>query len=272
MNRIAGLCVLAATMQGIGSSPAHAQQAAPGEQAASFGAQFGPVDPRVEMRTYVFADTGERIPYGVFVSSSVTMERKAPLVVALHGLGASQESMVRTSFRAVELAEKGGYILVVPLGYNSSGWYGVQAGGSVQQQREYSEKDVMNVLAMVRDEFNIDDDRIFLMGHSMGGAGTLHLGMKYPSIWAALAPIAPATAALDPDSLASIRHMPVIIVQGDADTAVPVAVTRRWASKLRELQMTFRYIEIPGGDHMGVIGTGMPDIFAFFEAHPKNHH
>ena len=76
----------------------------------------------------------------------------------------------------------------------------------------------------------------------MGGAGTLD----------------------NPISLASIKDMPVIIVQGDADTAVPVAKTRRWADKLKELKMTHEYHEIPGGDHGSVIATGMPDIFAFF--------
>src|SRR5205823_11075529 len=57
---------------------------------------------------------------------------------------------------------------------------------------ELSEKDVLNVLALVRKEFTIDDKRIYLMGHSMGGAGAWHLGTKYPNLWAGLAPIAPA--------------------------------------------------------------------------------
>src|SRR6266581_3235726 len=44
--------------------------------------------------------------------------------------------------------------------------------------RELSEKDVMNVLELVRKEFNVDDRRTYLMGHSMGGAGTLYLSTK----------------------------------------------------------------------------------------------
>ena len=57
---------------------------------------------------------------------------------------------------------------------------------------EYSEKDVMNVLAMVRKEFNIDDRRIYLMGHSQGGGGARHIAEKYPDIWAGVALLAPA--------------------------------------------------------------------------------
>ena len=32
-----------------------------------------------------------------------------------------------------------------------------------------------------------DRDRFALMGHSMGGGGTWHIGLKYPKIWAGLA-------------------------------------------------------------------------------------
>jgi predicted esterase len=255
---------------------------------------FGPVDPRVQQRTYRFADTNEELPYALFVSSKVSPDRKAPLIVALHGLGGDHNTMVRERFRAVELAEAGGYILVAPVGYNSRGWYGIPfrefpqrgngrgpgrgfvgstAGGSAvtdpAKVRELSEKDTLNVLAMVREEFSIDENRIYLMGHSMGGAGTLHLGVKYPSQWAALAPIAPAAFGLDPGSLASIPDMPVILVQGDADTAVPVEMVRQWADKLKELDGPHEYHEIAGGDHGSVIADGMPEIFAFFERHSR---
>ena len=57
---------------------------------------------------------------------------------------------------------------------------------------ELSEKDVLNVLEIVRKEYTIDPARIYLLGHSMGGGGTIHLATKYPDLWAAAAPIAPA--------------------------------------------------------------------------------
>ena len=55
----------------------------------------------------------------------------------------------------------------------------------------------MHVLELVRKQYKIDDNRIYLMGHSMGGIGTWKLAPKYPDIWAAIAPFsgsgAPAT-------------------------------------------------------------------------------
>jgi predicted peptidase len=149
---------------------------------------------------YHFEGTNEDLPYSLYVSSKVTKDKKAPLVVTLHGLGATQTIMMTTA--AVDLAEEGGYILVSPLGYNPRGWYGSpsgppRAGGAAKggapkgnappnndpaNLRELSEKDVMNVIGLVRKEFNVDDKRIYLMGHSMGGAGTLYLGSKYASM------------------------------------------------------------------------------------------
>ena len=136
--------------------------------------------------------------------------------------------------------------------------------------RELSEKDVMNVLDIVHKEFNVDERRIYLMGHSMGGAGTLHLGVKYASIWAALAPIAPAAFGLNPDILAEIKSMPVMFVHGDIDEAVPVAMTRRWVDKLKELNMTHEYNEMPGVSHGPVITDALPSIYEFFSKHSKS--
>src|SRR6187431_2714271 len=89
------------------------------------GQQGGAIDPRVQQRTYNFQDTNEELPYAVFVSSKVSKDKKNPLIVALHGLGGDQNTMMRAN--ALQLAEEGGYIMVGPMGYNSGGWYGAPA-------------------------------------------------------------------------------------------------------------------------------------------------
>jgi predicted peptidase len=280
-----------------------APQAAPAPVAPQTGrgGGRGAVDSRVQQRTYTFADTNEQMPYALFVSSKVTRDKKNPLIVSLHGLGGDQNTMVRESLRSVELAEQGGYILVAPMGYNSGGWYGippgpprgggagapqrgrgagrgVTAGGTAitdpAKVREASEKDVMAVLDMVRKEFNVDERRIYLMGHSMGGAGTYYLGSKHATEWAALAPIAPAAMAMTNDRtkvLQAIKDagVPMLVSMGDADEAVPVANVRMWVDTMKELQMNFEYKEYPGVTHGPIMGASMADIYAFFAKHSK---
>jgi predicted peptidase len=121
---------------------------------------------------------------------------------------------------------------------------------------------------MVRKEFNVDPSRTYLMGHSMGGGGTIYLGSKYKQYWAALAPYAPALY-LDIDStLAQLKDMPIFVVQGDMDALVDVNRTRPWVERMKSLGINHIYIEVAGGDHMGVV-TSSPDtmrrMFDFFD-------
>jgi predicted esterase len=105
------------------------------------------------------------------------------------------------------------------------------------------------------------------MGHSMGGGGTLHLGIKHPELWAGLAPISPAIFR-KPDDLEKIKHVPVIMIQGDKDPLVRVERVRPWAEKMKELKMTHEYVEVAGGDHMNII-KDVPKIYEFFNKHKK---
>lgn len=241
-------------------------------------------DERVTVRTYHFEDTNEDLPYSLYVSTKVKKDRKAPMIVTLHGLGSTQTVMMTKA--AVDLAEEGGYILVSPLGYNSSGWYGSRgAGASASKGKapasnqpanlgELSEKDVMNVIAMVRKEFNVDDKRMYIMGHSMGGAGSLYLGSKNASMFAAIGGEAPASFSMTPTRADYLQKMKdgnaaLIIVHGDMDEAVPVANSQQWAATAKELGLDFEYVEQPGITHGPVIETGLKPIYEFFAKHSK---
>jgi poly(3-hydroxybutyrate) depolymerase len=115
-------------------------------------------------------------------------------------------------------AEKRGYIIVAPMGYNSRGWYGSRkTGRSDPDLQMRSEQDVMNVLKLTREELNIDESKIYLLGHSMGGGGTLHLAIKYSEIWAAIAPIAPAVPK-NIDDLKDAKHIPATMGQQNERT------------------------------------------------------
>src|SRR5262249_15425900 len=130
---------------------------------------------RIEKKHYEFKDAGKEIEYGLFVPSTYDKAKKTPLIVALHGLGSNPQQILRYS-GFTDLAEKHGYIIVAPMGYNEPGWYGQlsRVGGRGDDPKnlpELSEKDVMNVFDIVRKDYTIDPDRTYLMGHSMGGGG-----------------------------------------------------------------------------------------------------
>jgi predicted peptidase len=237
---------------------------------------------RVEVRTHVLPQApGVEIPYGVYVPTSYDPNRPTPLVVALHGLGSGVMYMMEygnLQHGVVELAERYGYLVATPLGYDERGWYGGRGPGNEFNRNrpdpgppnlgELSERDVMTVLDIMKRDFNVDADRTYLIGQSMGGGGTWHLGMKYPHVWAALAPMAPAIYS-SPDALVAARDLPVMLVQGDADELVDVQVTRRWAAKMRELGMEYEYIEVPGGTHASAGRDNIANVFEFLSRHRR---
>lgn len=237
-----------------------------------------PADERVEQKTYQFPATGEEMKYTLYVSSKVTPDTPAPLIVALHGLGGDSNFIVRG--KLVDLAEEGGYIVVGPMGYNVGGWYGspvvVFGGRPIEPKNltELSELDVMTVTEMVKSQYNVDPDRVYLMGHSMGGAGTIFLGHKHSERWAALAAIAPAAFLMQGNQKAILERMkqaklPLMITQGDQDTAVPTENTRSWAEAMKEVGLEHEYLEMEGRDHGNIITDSMDDIFRFFAAHKR---
>ncbi len=231
----------------------------------------GKTQARIQKKTYDFKEAGKEMEYALFVHSKYDKQNKTPLLVALHGLGSNPQQIMRYK-GLTDSAEKHGFIVVAPMGYNSSGWYGNTSPFKKKTEPanlgELSEKDVMNVLDIARKEFNIDENRIYLMGHSMGGGGTWHLGLKYPNLWAGLAPIAPAIFR-KADDVAKIKHIPVILIQGDKDNLVPVAGARRWAEAMKKNEMKYEYIEVAGGGHVDIAMQNMPKIFEFFDKHKK---
>jgi poly(3-hydroxybutyrate) depolymerase len=223
-------------------------------------------------RHYLLDAAHEIMPYRMYVPKAYTGAKPFPLIVALHGLGGTEDSFFESYDKALPpLAEQHGYIVAAPIGYRVDGFYGwglgVQRGdAATQRTRELSEQDVMQVLQRMRRLYKIDENRIYLMGHSMGGIGTWAIAPKYPDIWAAIAPLSGIGA---PDTVERMRHIPEIIVHGDADPTVDVGSSRAMVAKLKELGVEHKYIEVPGGLHSDVVAPNLPAVIDFFDAHKK---
>lgn len=235
-------------------------------------------DPRVQGRSYVFEETGVEVPYALFVPTQYEASTPSPLIVALHGLGRPYDWMMGYE-GFIDSAEAGSFIVAAPLGYHPRGWYGsrgpgIPAGAARDGEDlpanlgELSEQDVMNVLEIVREEYNVDPSRIYLWGHSMGGAGTYHLAARHPELWAGIAVAAPAPRREAIDEIERFRHIPTLVLHGDADATVPVQGSRDWIARMADLGMQYIYVEIPGADHSEFVNqdpANISKVFSFFD-------
>jgi poly(3-hydroxybutyrate) depolymerase len=216
-------------------------------------------------RHYVLEPANEIMPYRVYVPTTYTGSKPLPLVVALHGLGANEDSFMDGYARRLpQLAEQHGFIVVTPLGYRVDGFYGYnyRTDAASRREHELSELDVMRVLERMRRDYQIDERRIYLMGHSMGAIGTWWLAAHYPDVWAAIGPIA---GIGDPVSVARMKHIPQFVVHGDADPTVSVVGSRTMVAALKKHGVDHIYVEVAGGGHSDIVVPNLAAMFQFFE-------
>lgn len=190
-------------------------------------------------------------PYAIYLPDNFDSSKKYPLVVSLHGAGSNHRLNLRRVFGKsnapgetdVEASryfpewEDVDYIVASPFARGTMGYQGV------------AEKDVLDVLADVKRRFPIDEDRTYLTGLSMGGGGTLWLGLTRPDLWAAIAPVCPAPPAGTDAYATNALNIPVHIFQGGADPVVRPEGVRAWVDRFKSLGTQVEYVEYPGVGH-----------------------
>jgi predicted esterase len=235
-------------------------------------------------RTYNFPDAGMEMPYRLYVPTTWDGHSKLPLIVMLHGAGSDENRYLDGhNKQLLHLAEQHGYVLVSPLGYNRFGAYGTplrlpavfgQPEAIFAKQRasvtpeakrtlQLSEKDVINVLEIVLNEYPIDQNSIFLMGHSMGAGGTWYLGAKYSRLWRAIAPMSGPFVDEDNYPWYRIKQMPIMMSEGTL--ALPsVKGSYRMRDWMIAHHFNLEYLEVDA-NHGGMVPLVLPAVFDFFD-------
>lgn len=190
-------------------------------------------------------------PYRVFIPAGYDRGKAAPLVVALHGMGGDENSMFDSYGRQLtRQADKAGFLVVAPKGRGPASMY-----------RGTAEKDVLDVVAEVERDYNVDKSRLYLMGHSMGGYGTWSIAIAHPDMFAALGPIA---GGGDPAAMVRIKDIPHYVIHGDNDLTVNVSNSRAMVEAGRKVGAPITYVEVPGGSHVGVAQPALAPMLEFF--------
>src|SRR5687767_3271067 len=78
-----------------------------------------------QRRQYVFAPTGQQLPYRAYVPKTWDGKASLPIILMLHGAGANEGTYLdQADGLLMKLAEQHGYIVVSPLGFTPMGAYG----------------------------------------------------------------------------------------------------------------------------------------------------
>ncbi len=176
---------------------------------------------------YISQVDGSAQPYTVLLPPAYKGKKVWPLVVYLHGSGwwceEPQEKEAQEDCILVRVDGRG-----VDSGYNN-----------------LAESDVLRVVSEVRQHYNIDADRIYLWGHSMGGHGTWHMASRYPDLFAAVMP----SAGRPSGPVENLLNLPVLAVHDKGDFVVPSDFARWAVGYLKQLDYSASLLETTDYGH-----------------------
>jgi dienelactone hydrolase len=219
--------------------------------------------------------------------------RKWPLVIQIHGYNPANpvywrwwSADLRHPGIDTEFSGHQGVIYMEPHGRGNTSYLGM------------GDSDVLHAIAEAKRLFNVDEDRVYLTGDSMGGWGTWNVASRHPDLFAAIAPVfggADYHVDMTEEQLAKLQpldrflnerqsswamadgllNVPIFVHHGDVDKAVKVDYSR-WAVRLlQRWGYDVRYQEFPGRAHEALEGQNGNMSIEWFLRHrrdPNPHH
>jgi len=225
---VGGLLLVSCALAGSRGGPADPDAKAPvptGQTAQSLALK-GPDGGSIRYLLYVPDDYAKR-------------DKPWPLVLFLHGAGergANLDLVKKHGPPKLIAAGKAFPFLCVSPQCPKSGWW----------DRPAQIAALVALLDHLQATLNVDVDRVYLTGLSMGGFGTWALAMAHPGRFAALAPICGKGA---PSKADRIAHIPTWVFHGAKDPVVPVRFSEEMVEALKKAGGQPKFTVYPGAKH-----------------------
>ncbi|MEM1126818.1 MAG: alpha/beta hydrolase-fold protein [Bacteroidota bacterium] len=189
---------------------------------------------------------GLTVPYRLFVPADYDSAQAYPLVLALHGAGErgdDNERQIRPHRLATSWADpvnqaRRPAFVVAPQVPRDARWT-ADAPPSTTAFNDV-QLATLAILDSLEVEFNIDLDRVYVVGLSMGGHGVWDFISRRPERFAAAVPMSGIGYA---EAAEDIRHIPIWAFHGESDTVVRVQGSRGPIHALEDLGRDVFYTE-----------------------------
>jgi polyhydroxybutyrate depolymerase len=160
--------------------------------------------------------------YLLYVPKSYDRTKPTPLVISLHP-AATWPSIQMNISRWNDLADEHGFIVVYPEGIGAF-FGGVDPGPQIwPMDPDYLGREVKffsDLIDKLESVYNIDPNRVYVNGMSIGGGMAFALSCKLPDRIAAIGAVAPALL-LSWDQCTGTKPVPTVEFHGTADKAAP---------------------------------------------------
>lgn len=185
-------------------------------------------------------------------------EQKWPLILFLHGAGERGDDLNKVKVHGPPKIVEGGkdlpFIVVSP---------------QCPQEQWWSNEVLINLLDDIESRYEVDKERIYLTGLSMGGFGTWSLASSYPERFAAIAPIC---GGGEPILAGLLRDVPVWVFHGAKDELVPPKRSEEMVEAVRRKGGDVRLTVYPEAGHDSWTQTYQNEkLYDWFLSHRKVH-
>ena len=225
-----------------------------------FAGQFVYSQGDFEAKIFVTSNN-DTLRYRELLPENYNPQQKYPLVLFLHGAGErgsdNQAQLTHGSMMFTNPVNREKYpaIVLYPQCPRDYFWsFERRPEGKLDVNsfpNNYTISLIMQAVKNLLDKYiaagNVDTDRVYIMGLSMGGMGTFDMVCRFPDIFAAAIPIC---GGVNPERLkATAGKVKFRIYHGDKDDTVPVENSRKAYRALKEYGANVEYIEIIGCNH-----------------------
>jgi len=202
------------------------------------------------------APDGYTMPYRLYIPKDYDCGEQYPLLIYLHGTdsrGDDNEKQLNALLNWFNQENSPVYnaIVLAPQCPEEKQWVncplydGVYSTAAIPESRE--SQAVLEILTRVMEFCNIDADRVYLTGTSMGGFGTWDMLTRHGSRFAAGVPVC---GGVDVTKASLLKRIPVWQFHGSADTTVLPEGSRYIFAEIRKAGgEEIRYTEYSGTGH-----------------------
>ena len=183
-------------------------------------------------------------------------KKKLPMIVFLHGAGERGDKIERVKVhgppKIVEKRKDFPFIVLSPQCPRGQWW---------------KSEVLVQLIDTVIAKHPVDPDRVYLTGLSMGGYGSWDLATKFPDRFAAVAPIC---GGGKPETVASIRHLPIWVFHGAKDNVVSIDRSQKMVDALKKIGGKVRFTIYPDANHDSWTKTyENPKLYEWFLEHRR---
>lgn len=192
-----------------------------------------------------------------------------PLLIFLHGGGERGDDNVSQlkwgvqNFVTDEWMKRYKAIVLAPQSPDDSRWSNFEGqfredGVPLELADEPAKplKMTMEVVDQIIENFNVDENRIYITGLSMGGFGTWDALARWPERFAAAIPVCGGGA---PSTAERFADVPIWVTHGADDPTVPPEMSHQMIEALREAGAQPGYTEYPDVGHFSWLQTYSDD-------------